>query len=120
MNNRQIIKDILVEELSKCNNFNYRIEIGNLNLIVNTNKLNHILIDNSSWFEGVIDSEWLFSQYENKYFYISYVYFFSKIEDKIKLKYDEIKSDVKDVLEETFKIKGITPVIPLYSPTRRF
>jgi len=50
MNNKEIIKDILV----KCNNFNYYVDIGNLELKINTKKLNQILIDNSYYFEGGI------------------------------------------------------------------
>jgi len=109
MNNKQIIKDILIEEFSNCNNFNYYIKIDKLNLFVNTKVLFRILIDNSSWFEGGIDSKRLFKQYENRFFYVSYNDIWSKFEKETKLKYLEIQSIVKDILEEGFKIKGITP-----------
>jgi len=108
MNNKQFIKDILIEEISKCNNFNYKIEIGNLNLIVNTKKLYHSLIDNSFYFEGGVGSECRFEKYESKYFFISYN-IWSKFELETGLKYDEIQSIVKYVLEKNFKIKGIIP-----------
>jgi len=112
MNNKQIIKDILIEELSKCNNFNYHIDIGNLYLIVNTKKLYQSLIDNSSYFEGDVESKWRLYCYDIKYFHLSYEDIWSKFEDKTKLDHYEIQSIVKEVLEEGFKIKGI---IPYYS-----
>jgi len=112
MNNREIIKDILIEEISKCNNFNYQIKINNLKLVVNTKKFYQILIDNSYSFEGGIGSNRLFKKYEkyeSKIFHLSHNDIWSKFEDKTKLKYREIQSIVKDILEESFKIKGITP-----------
>jgi len=108
MNNKEIIRNILIEELSKCNNFNYEIKIGDLKIIINTKKLNQILIDNSSYFEGGINSKWRFKQYESKSFYLSYNDIWSKFEIKTGLEYIEIQSIVKDVLEEDFKIYGIT------------
>jgi len=109
MNNKQIIKNILFEELSMCNNFNYHIEIGNLYLIVNTKKLYQSLFDNSFRFEGGIDSKVLFKQYESKNLYLSYYDIWSKFEKKTQLRYIEIQSIVKDVLEEGFKLKNIIP-----------
>jgi len=116
MNNKQIIKNILIEELSKCNNFNYEIKIDKLNLFVNTKVLFRILLDNSFRFEGGINSKWMFRQYENKNFYLSYNGIWSKFEEKTKLQYTDIQSIVKDVLEEGFKFKGITPSCP-FKPT---
>jgi len=112
MNNREIIKDILIEEISKCNNFNYQIKINNLKLVVNTKKFYQSLIDNSYSFEGGIDSKRLFKKYEkyeSKIFHLSYEDIWSKFEDKTKLNHYEIQSIVKEVLEETFKIKNVIP-----------
>jgi len=111
MNNKQIIKEIIIEEFSKCNNFNYQIEIGNLYLSVNTKKLYPSLINNSSYFEGGVESEWRFEKYKSKNFYLSYNGIWSKFEEKTKLQYTEIQSIVKDVLEEGFKLKEITPIL---------
>jgi len=108
MNNKEIIKDILIEELSKCNNFNYKLKFNRLHLTVNTKKLYQSLIDNSFGFEGGINSKWRFKQYMSKNFYIL-TDIWSKIEKETQLKYTEIQSILKDILEETFKIKGITP-----------
>jgi len=103
--NKEIIRDILVEELSKCNNFNYKIEIGNLKLKINTKKCYQILIDKSSQFEGGIDSNRLFKQYESKSFYILKSDIWSKFEEKIQqLDFIEIQSIVKKVLEENISI----------------
>jgi len=115
MNNKQIIKDILIEELSKCNNFNYYVDIGNLNLVINTKKLYQSLIDNSYFFEGGIDSKVLFQNNFNKIFFLSYYNIWYKFEDKTQLKYLEIQSIVKDVLEESFKIKYIIPLFSILS-----
>jgi len=109
MNNKEIIKNILIEELSKCNNFNYYFYIGQLNLIVNTKKPYQILVDNSSQFEGGINSKCIFEKFENKKIYLSYYDIWSKIEKKTELKYIEIQSIVKYILEDNFKIKGIIP-----------
>jgi len=114
--NKQIIKDILVKELSKCNIFNYYIDIGNLNLVVNTKKHYQMLIDNSYFFEGGIGSNHLFKCYESKNLYLSNN-IWSKFENKAQLDFVDIQSIIKDVLEETFKLKGITPrfyQIPLH------
>jgi len=111
MNNKKIIKDILIEELSKCNNFNYYIYNKSLTLKVNTKKLYQILVDHSHYFEGGVGSEWRLDCYKNKYFYISYYDIWSKFEKETKLQCSEIKSIVKDVFEEGFKLKGITPEI---------
>jgi len=107
MNNKEKIKKILIEELSKCNNFNYYIEIGNLYLTINTKKLYQSLIDNSFYFEGGIDSKVLFKQYESKNLYLSYYDIWSKFEKKTQLKYLEIQSIVKDVLEEGFSFSNV-------------
>jgi len=119
MNNKEIIKDILVKELSKCNNFNYYVDIGNLKLTINTKKLYHSLINNSYYFEGCIHSKWIFDIFESKNLYLSNN-IWSKFEDETQLKYPKIQSIVKNVLEENFKIKGIIPVIPQYSLARRY
>jgi len=108
---KQIIKDIFIEELQKCNNFNYHIKIDNLYLIVNTKKLYQSLIDNSYSFEGGIGSEWRFENYKKKYFYLSYIDIWSKFENQTKLEYIEIQLIVSDILEEGFKIKGIIPLL---------
>jgi len=115
MNNKEIIRNILIEELSKCNNFNYYVKIGNLKIIVNAKKHYQILIDNSFYFEGGINSKWIFESHKIKYLKIKYLYLsydniWSKFEKEIKLKYLEIQSIVKDVLEEGFKLKSITPI----------
>jgi len=109
MNNKEIIRNIFIEELSKCNNFNYYIYNKSLILKVNTKKLYQILVDHSHYFEGGIRSEWRLDSYKDNYFYLSYRYFWSKFEDKTKLNHYEIQSIVKEVLEETFKIKNVIP-----------
>jgi len=108
MNNKEIIKNILVEELSKCNNFNYYIKIDNLYLSVNTKKHYQMLVDNSYSFEGWIGSSLLFKQYESKNCYITNIDIWLKFEEETQLKYPKIQSIVKEVLEEGFKLKGIT------------
>jgi len=108
MNNKEKIKKILIEELSKCNNFNYYVDIDNLNLKINTKKLYLSLINNSFQFEGGINSKWLFDKYINNMLYLSYNIWY-KIEKETQLHYIEIQLIVKDILEETFKIKGIIP-----------
>jgi len=107
MNNKEKIKKILIEELSKCNNFNYYIDIGNLYLTINTKKLNQSLFNNSSYFEGGIDSKVLFKQYESKNLYLSYYDIWSKFEKKTQFRYIEIQSIVKDVLEEGFSFSNV-------------
>jgi len=106
--NKEIIRDILVEELSKCNIFNYYIDIGNLNLVVNTKKHYQMLVDNSYFFEGGIGSNHLFKCYESKKLYLSNN-IWSKYEEETQLDFVDIQSIIKDILEETFKIKGLIP-----------
>ena len=53
---------------------------------------------------------------ENLYVWIHYDEIWSKIESLFHLKYDDIKSIMKHWLDETYKLKGITPYSPLPLP----
>jgi len=118
MDYEKIVKDILFEEISKCNNFNYHIDIGNLYLIVNTKKLNQLLINNSFSFNGGIDSELIliYSKRINL-FWLSYIRIWSEIEDKIeyetnfKASYLDFQFLLKKILEEYFKLNKLVPSI---------
>jgi len=102
MNNKEIIKNILIEELSKCNNFIYYIIIRNLKLTIKTKKFYQILVNYSFYIEGGIGSKVLFKQYKSKNLYLSNN-IWSKIEKKTIVRSTEIQSIVKNVLEEHFE-----------------
>jgi len=108
MNNKEIIKNILIEELSKCNKFIYDIQINNLILEVITEKSYPSLINYCSWFGGYINTEWIFEFNKQTNVLWTSKNFISKFEKKTKLQYTEIQSIVKDILEKGFKVKAIT------------
>jgi len=108
MNNKEIIKNIIFDKLSKCNNFNYYIRVVNLKLGITSKKLNHILINNCFCFEGAINSSLVFEY--NKLFYdifLSDKYIWSEIEKETKLQYIESYEIVEDVLKEHLLFRNI-------------
>jgi len=108
MNNKEIIKNIIFDKLSKCNNFNYYIRVVNLKLGITSKKLNHILINNCFCFEGAIKSSLVFEY--NKLFYdifLSDKYIWSEIEKETKLQYIESYEIVEDVLKEHLLFRNI-------------
>ena len=51
-----------------------------------------------------------FFEIEKQYLWCSYVNVWSVFESEFKLGYDEIKSLIKSMVEEHFKMKGVTPI----------
>jgi len=114
------MKNLLIEELSKCNNFNYYIKIGNLKLKVNTKKINHSLIDNSFVFQGGISSICVFDYYSinNKFWlYLNFnnhnIIIQSSLKDDIEFlfKLKDIRINIEKIfttfsIEECFSLKG--------------
>jgi hypothetical protein len=113
MNHKEIVRNILIEEFSKINNINYHFGYPNLLIKVNTKKLVPSLVNQCTYFEAGINSEYRFdytkNYTKNSRFWLSYNNFWLKFEKETKLKYVEIQQLVKNVLEKGFKLKGITP-----------
>jgi len=53
------INDVILEEISNCNKFNYLIEIGNLILNFDSKNFNQSLFDKSFSFIGMNDSKFI-------------------------------------------------------------
>jgi len=96
MDNKESVKKILFEKISKCNNFKYIIEIGNFEFVISTKKFYLSLVNNSQYFSGLIDSNCIFYLRDDKKFWLSYLNVWVEIEKKTKLQYYEIKSFINN------------------------
>jgi hypothetical protein len=114
MNNKEIVRNILIEEFSKINNVNYHFRTTNFLIKVNTKRLIPSLVNQCIYFEAGINKQWKFQHRKNGYFWLSNIHIWSKFEKETGLNYAEVQSLVKDVLEEGFNLKGITPLLHQY------
>jgi len=106
MNNNEIIKNILIKELSKCNKFIYDIQINNLILKINTKKSYPSLIDYSIRINVYTDSEWIFSFNKKNNVLLPFNHnIFSKIEKRVmKIQYNVIKEILENIIKEYFNL----------------
>jgi len=116
MNNKEKINLIIGQEFLNCDKFNHIIIIGNLELNINTKKINQSLIYHSSHFIGIkfldeVNYEWLFNYNKlHESIIFPYNYLWLKIKKETGLDYYDSHFFVKKNLEEKFNInKTVVP-----------
>jgi len=91
----------LSEELLKCNNFNYKIKIGNyLYLSIHTKKPFQSLFDNSYYMEGAVGISHRFS-YNKHYHNFQLSKFFDNLYEK------NNHTEIESIIEKNLYMKNI-------------
>lgn len=113
---QQINKEIIINEILKCDNFIYIFKIGNLKLEVSSKKLYKSLVNKCYYFKGMVGSEFRFDYYTHvlKRFYVSEKYFFSEIRKITGIRFSEVRLLIQKVLKEDFNLNiDDLKIIPL-------
>jgi len=105
---KEIVKNIILEKLLEIDNYYYTIEIGNLELKITTKKINQILINNSFYFGGGIDidSNFVFINHYRRTSTLSYKHIWSKIERETNFSFDNDEDSlyVNKIINEYFNL----------------